>query len=182
MACMHSDEANNLLDDGTRFLKYCPNWKDAPLFREWQKYAKMCFRGGWHFLLNSIDYGALIPLLGDVHTTQKGRPKTVKPPISIHIKSNGCPDVPAITNADGYNAKAVQAVLRDYITTHIRELSVNYFSCVCYSCIRVCLWEEKGNHSMGKAVSGPIFLDKARMCSRWLSVGRPIQAPHWRCV
>ncbi|KAI9450962.1 hypothetical protein BJY52DRAFT_1226902 [Lactarius psammicola] len=86
------DEANNLLDDGTRFLKYCPNWKDAPLFREWQKYAKMCFRGG------------------DVHTTQKGRPKTVKPPISIHIKSNGCPDVPAITNADGYNAKAVQAL------------------------------------------------------------------------
>ncbi|KAI9446937.1 hypothetical protein BJY52DRAFT_1228587 [Lactarius psammicola] len=100
-----SDEANNLLDDGTRFLKYCPNWKDAPLFREWQKYAKMCFRGG------------------DVHTTQKGRPKTVKPPISIHIKSNGCPNIPAITNADGYNAKAVQAVLRDYITTHIRYVS-----------------------------------------------------------
>ncbi|KAI9429489.1 hypothetical protein BJY52DRAFT_1232597 [Lactarius psammicola] len=99
------DEANNLLDDGTRFLKYCPNWKDAPLFREWQKYAKMCFRGG------------------DVHTTQKGRPKTVKPPISIHIKSNGCPDIPAITNADGYNAKAVQAVLRDYVTTHIRYVS-----------------------------------------------------------
>ncbi|KAI9440221.1 hypothetical protein BJY52DRAFT_1229566 [Lactarius psammicola] len=111
------DEANNLLDDGTRFLKYCPNWKDAPLFREWQKYAKMCFRGG------------------DVHTTQKGRPKTVKPPISIHIKSNGCPNIPAITNADG-----------------------------------ICLWEEKGNHSMGKAVSGPNFLDKARMCSRWLSM------------
>ncbi|KAI9450742.1 hypothetical protein BJY52DRAFT_1227032 [Lactarius psammicola] len=105
------DEANNLLDDGTRFLKYCPNWKDAPLFREWQKYAKMCFRGG------------------DVHTTQKGCPKTVKPPISIHIKSNGCPNVPAITDADGYNAKAVQAVLQDYITTHIHELSVDYFSC-----------------------------------------------------
>ncbi|KAI9437877.1 hypothetical protein BJY52DRAFT_1229989 [Lactarius psammicola] len=105
------DEANNLLDDGTHFLKYCPNWKDAPLFREWQKYAKMCFREG------------------DVHTTQKGHPKTVKPPISIHIKSNGCPDIPAITDADGYNAKAVQAVLRDYITTHIHELSVYYFSC-----------------------------------------------------
>ncbi|KAI9450643.1 hypothetical protein BJY52DRAFT_1227093 [Lactarius psammicola] len=97
-----SDEANNLLDDGTHFLKYCPNWKDAPLFREWQKYAKMCFRGG------------------DVHTTQKGPPKTVKPPISIHIKSNRCPNIPAITDADGYNAKAVQAVLQDYITTHIR--------------------------------------------------------------
>ncbi|KAI9432867.1 hypothetical protein BJY52DRAFT_1231737 [Lactarius psammicola] len=41
------DEANNLLDGGTCFLKYCPNWKDAPLFREWQKYAKMCFRGGY---------------------------------------------------------------------------------------------------------------------------------------
>ncbi|KAI9438460.1 hypothetical protein BJY52DRAFT_1229805 [Lactarius psammicola] len=99
---MHSNKANNLLDDGTHFLKYCPNWKDAPLFREWQKYAKMCFRGG------------------DVHTTQKGRPKTVKPPISIHIKSNRCPDIPAITDADGYNAKAVQAVLQDYITTHIQ--------------------------------------------------------------
>ncbi|KAI9437927.1 hypothetical protein BJY52DRAFT_1229961 [Lactarius psammicola] len=41
---------------------------------EWQKYAKMCFRG-------------------------------------------------AITDADGYNAKVVQAVLRDYITTHIRYVS-----------------------------------------------------------
>ncbi|KAI9448886.1 hypothetical protein BJY52DRAFT_1228089 [Lactarius psammicola] len=80
-------------DDGTRFLKYCPNWKDAPLFREWQKYAKMCFRGG------------------DVHTTQKGCPKTVKPSIFIHIKSNGCPNIPAITDADGYNAKVVQVVL-----------------------------------------------------------------------
>ncbi|KAI9437939.1 hypothetical protein BJY52DRAFT_1229914 [Lactarius psammicola] len=86
------DEANNLLNNGTCFLEYCPNWKDALLFREWQKYAKMCFRG-------------------DVHTTQKGHPKTVKPPISIHIKSNGCPNIPAITNADGYNAKAVQVVL-----------------------------------------------------------------------
>ncbi|KAI9436410.1 hypothetical protein BJY52DRAFT_1230495 [Lactarius psammicola] len=100
------DEANNLLDDGTCFLKYCPNWKDAPLFREWQKYAKMCFRGG------------------DVHTTQKGHPKTVKPSISIHIKSNGCPDIPAITDADGYNAKALQAVLQDYITTHIHEFCI----------------------------------------------------------
>ncbi|KAI9444445.1 hypothetical protein BJY52DRAFT_1228837 [Lactarius psammicola] len=56
------DEANNLLDDGTHFHKYCPNWKDAPLFREWQKYAKMCFRG---------DYGELIPLLGYVSGKKK---------------------------------------------------------------------------------------------------------------
>ncbi|KAI9445609.1 hypothetical protein BJY52DRAFT_1228832 [Lactarius psammicola] len=35
----------------------------------------------------------------------------------------GAPDIPAITDADRYNAKAVQAVLRDYITTHIRYVS-----------------------------------------------------------
>ncbi|KAI9428746.1 hypothetical protein BJY52DRAFT_1200808 [Lactarius psammicola] len=78
------DEANNLLDDGTRFLKYCPNWKDAP------------------------ENGRNMPRCV---SEEKGRPKTVKPPISIHIKSNGCPNISATTNADGYNAKAVQAVL-----------------------------------------------------------------------
>ncbi len=72
-----------------------------------------------YFSLKS--YHGLIPVLGDVQTTQKGGSMKVKTPISIHIKSNGCPEIPAVTKADGYRAKDLQAMLRDYCTTHIRE-------------------------------------------------------------
>ncbi len=64
-------------------------------------------------------YHGLIPVLGDVQTTQKGGSMKVKTPILIHIKSNGCPKIPAVTKADGYRAKDLQAMLWDYCTTHI---------------------------------------------------------------
>jgi hypothetical protein len=71
-------------------------------------------------------YAGLIPVLGDVQTTQKDRSKTIKTPISIPIKSNGCPEIPDITMAQGYKTKVVQAMLRDYCTSHIREPSFNH--------------------------------------------------------
>jgi hypothetical protein len=47
-----SSEVNKSLGTGLEFLKFCPDWKEAPLFKEWQKYAKKCFRDGlacFHF-------------------------------------------------------------------------------------------------------------------------------------
>src|SRR6266702_6772289 len=60
-------------------------------------------------------YHGLIPVLGNVQTTQKGQSMKVKTPISIHIKSNGCPKIHAVTKADGYRAKDLQAMLWDYL-------------------------------------------------------------------
>jgi hypothetical protein len=120
-----SEEANKSLDHGTDFLKFCPNWQNAQLFKEWQKYARMCFKGGLAPLSFHI-YGDLILVPGDVQTTQTDCSKTIKTPIVIHTKSNGCPKVPAITSTDGYKTKVIQAMLRDYCTTHIRESSDDY--------------------------------------------------------
>jgi hypothetical protein len=117
------------LDADTYFLKFCPDWKDAPLFREWQKFAKKCFKGV-PFLIGPWD--CLIPILGDVQTAQKDRSKTIKTPIPIHTKSNGCPDIPDITIADGYKTKVVQTMLRDYCTAHIRKKSPYLATALCY--------------------------------------------------
>jgi hypothetical protein len=120
---LHSHEVNKLLDSHTYFLKFCPDWKDAPLFREWQKFAKKCFKGVVLFIEAS---DCLISAVGDVQTAQKDRSKTIKTPIPISTKSNGCPDVPAITEAHGYKTKVVQAMLRDYCNAHICMSSFPY--------------------------------------------------------
>jgi hypothetical protein len=36
-------EVNKKLQNGADFFKFCPDWQNAQLFTEWQKYAKMCF-------------------------------------------------------------------------------------------------------------------------------------------
>jgi hypothetical protein len=109
---------NKLLNADTYFLKFCPDWKDATLFREWQSFSKKCFKGVPPFIEVSDD---LTLVLGDVQEAQKDRTRTINTPIPIHTKSNGCPDLPAITMADGYKAKKVQIMLRDYCIAHIRK-------------------------------------------------------------
>jgi hypothetical protein len=119
---LHSHEVNKLLDADPYFLKFCPDWKDAPLFREWQKFAKKCFKGVPLFIEVS---DCLIPILGDVKKSQKDRSTTIKTSIPIHTKSNGCPKLPTITKADGYHSKVVQIMLRDYCVAHIRKSSLH---------------------------------------------------------
>lgn len=70
--------------------------------------------------------GYLIHVLDDVQAIKKGSSKTIKTPIVIQTKSNGCPEIPSITKADGYKAKVVQVMLRDYFNTHIRESSYDH--------------------------------------------------------
>ena len=129
MLRIFSDEVNKKLDSGTNFVNFCPEWKKAQLFKEWQRYAKMSFKGG--LALSPQTHHCLIPVIGDVQTTQKDRSKTIKTPIEINIKSNGCPEIPVITPAHGYKTKVVQAMLREYCTTHICEPSIDLlFPCV----------------------------------------------------
>jgi hypothetical protein len=73
----------------------------------------------WNIFLKIYD--GLNSTLDDVQIAQKDRSKTIKTPISIRTKSNGCPEIPEITMAQGYKTKIVQAMLRDYCTTHICE-------------------------------------------------------------
>lgn len=114
---------NKSLDSGTDFVRFCPGWKTAQLFKEWQGYARMSFKEGLALYFQNIL--GLNLVIDDVQTTNKDRSKTIKTPITIHIKSNGCPKIPAITTASGYKTKIVQAMLRDYCTAHIREYSAD---------------------------------------------------------
>jgi hypothetical protein len=41
-----SAEVSKSVGDGPGFLRFCPDWKEALLFKEWQKYVKKCYRGG----------------------------------------------------------------------------------------------------------------------------------------
>jgi hypothetical protein len=54
-------------------------------------------------------------------TVEKDRSKTIKVPVKITTDATGEPEIPSITIADAYQTKVVQAALRDYCTTHIRE-------------------------------------------------------------
>jgi hypothetical protein len=56
------------------------------------------------------------------------RSKTVTTQIPISIDEVGCPELPTTTMADGYKAKIVQSMLREYCTAHIREHSFNSFA------------------------------------------------------
>src|ERR1700691_2123812 len=56
---------------------------------------------------------------------RKSRSRTLTTQIPISIDEVGCPEIPTTTMTDGYKAKIVQSMLREYCTTHICELSFN---------------------------------------------------------
>jgi hypothetical protein len=56
------------------------------------------------------------------------RSKTITTQIPISIDSDGYPELPTVSMADGYKTKVVQSMLRDYCTAHIREPSFYPFS------------------------------------------------------
>jgi hypothetical protein len=106
------------------FLNSAPTGRTLSSTRNGRSMPGCASKEVWH--LSFKIYRDLILVLGDIQTTQKDRSKTIKTPIAIHTKSNGCPKIPAITSADGYKTKVVQAMLRDYCTTHIRESSCDH--------------------------------------------------------
>jgi hypothetical protein len=52
---------------------------------------------------------------------KKDRSKTITTAIPISMDADGCPELPTTTAADGYKAKVVQSMTRNYCLAHIRE-------------------------------------------------------------
>ena len=73
----------------------------------------------WNAFLNMYD--SLIKDTDNDQTVAKDFSKTIKVPVKITTDTTGEPKIPSITIADAYQTKVVQAALRDYCTTHIRE-------------------------------------------------------------
>jgi hypothetical protein len=47
------DDWNKVLDDGTPFANFCPDWKNAIIWDEWMDYARKSFgHGSQHFSYN----------------------------------------------------------------------------------------------------------------------------------
>lgn len=46
-SAFHSNESNKSMENEPSFLSSCPDWRTVPLWKEWQKFAKKCFQGGW---------------------------------------------------------------------------------------------------------------------------------------
>ncbi|KAH8978646.1 hypothetical protein EDB86DRAFT_3151891 [Lactarius hatsudake] len=92
------NDVSSVLEDGKDFRKYCPDWKSAALWEQWIEFGKKCFAKD---------------------TVQEPPPKkdrswTLNTPIPIVFDKDGCPELPKVTMFDGYKAKVVQSLLREY--------------------------------------------------------------------
>ncbi|KAI9429894.1 hypothetical protein H4582DRAFT_2064504 [Lactarius indigo] len=95
-----------ILQDGKDFRKFCPDWKSAALWQQWAQFGMQCF----------------------AKDTVKERPKrdlskTITTPIPLVFNADGFPELPTVVSHDGYKAKVVQTLLRDYCTAHIRYVT-----------------------------------------------------------
>ncbi|KAI9428293.1 hypothetical protein H4582DRAFT_2178227 [Lactarius indigo] len=95
------DDWNKVLDDGMSFSDFCPDWRNASIWQEWMKYCRKCF-------VPENDQGA--------HSWCS---KVLQTKVKIVIDTDGEPDIPSVTPEDGYSAKTIQTVLRDYCNSHI---------------------------------------------------------------
>ncbi|KAH9167727.1 hypothetical protein EDB89DRAFT_1909818 [Lactarius sanguifluus] len=99
------NDASSVLQDGRDFRTFCTDWKSAALWEQWTQFGKMCFA-------KEI-----------VDPPKKDLSRTIKTPIPIILDTDGCPELPTVAMSDGYKAKVVQSLLRDYCTTHIRYVT-----------------------------------------------------------
>ncbi|KAI9437168.1 hypothetical protein H4582DRAFT_2058173 [Lactarius indigo] len=95
-----------ILQDGKDFWKFCPDWKSAALWQQWAQFGMQCF----------------------AKDTVKEHPKrdpskTITTPIPLVFNADGFLELPTVVSHDGYKAKVVQTLLRDYCTAHIRYVT-----------------------------------------------------------
>jgi hypothetical protein len=114
----------------------------------------------------------------DVQTVPKNRSKTRSTPIPISVNADGCPDVPNITKDENYKTKTMQAMLREYLTNHIRKSTPIVRMYMWHRSIRICFKKEEGHDFMGKPLCSSIHLDCTWMHARWIYLGWPIKNPH----
>ncbi|KAH9014686.1 hypothetical protein EDB85DRAFT_2157246 [Lactarius pseudohatsudake] len=135
------DDWNRVLDDGMSFSDFCPHWRNRPVWHEWMKYARTCFR----------------PENGNME-----RSKTIKSRINILVDANREPQVPSVTPGDGYQTKIIQATLREYCTAHIRFISGKKNATISWSKLssNPCGWIEEDCFP-----SGFQWADPSKICS-----------------
>ena len=128
-----SDDVHSVLSDGMDFRKFCPDWQGAALWQQWIEYGKICFTKGSVIPCHHSSYSYYN--LEDIHSVPPiGRSRMIRTHIPISFDEEGCPEIPTVINDDSYDAKAVQSMLRDYCTAHIRELSLYIITMMSDAC------------------------------------------------
>ncbi|KAI9447519.1 hypothetical protein H4582DRAFT_2051264 [Lactarius indigo] len=97
-----------ILQDGKDFRKFCPDWKSAALWQQWAQFGMQCF---------AKDTVKECP--------KRDLSKTITTPIPLVFNADGFPELPKVVSHDGYKAKVIQTLLRDYCTAHICESFFN---------------------------------------------------------
>ncbi|KAI9436915.1 hypothetical protein H4582DRAFT_2058387 [Lactarius indigo] len=69
---------------------------------------------------------AAIGSVWDEVLCQRDLSKSITTPIPLVFNADGCPELPKVVSHDGYKAKVVQTLLRDYCTAHIYEECIPY--------------------------------------------------------
>ncbi|KAI9431026.1 hypothetical protein H4582DRAFT_2085700 [Lactarius indigo] len=98
------NDVNSILQDGKDFQKFCPDWKSAALWQQWAQFGMQCF---------AKDTVKECP--------KRDLSKTITTPIPLVFNADGFPELPKVVSHDGYKAKVIQTLLRDYCTAHIHE-------------------------------------------------------------
>ena len=114
------DDVESVVEDGKSFLSFCPDWQNAALWQEWKQFGIECFTKGqqyfyhhYHILTGHVDPSPS-PL-------QQEQAQTTRTKILICKDTSGRPLIPSTTMSDGYKTKAVQSMLREYCTAHLRK-------------------------------------------------------------
>ncbi|KAF8263449.1 hypothetical protein EI94DRAFT_1807172 [Lactarius quietus] len=84
------DDVENILDDGISFLKFCPDWKTAPLWERWTQF-------GIHRFSQVDDLLEEDPV--EV-LTKPNHSKMITTKIPISMDMSGCPELPTVTMLD----------------------------------------------------------------------------------
>ncbi|KAF8271564.1 hypothetical protein EI94DRAFT_1698108 [Lactarius quietus] len=89
------DDVERVLDDGISFLKFCPDWKTAPLWEQWTQFCIYCF---------SQVNDPLEEDPGEVHP-KPGHSTTITTKIPISMDMSECPELPTTSMLNGYKTK-----------------------------------------------------------------------------
>jgi hypothetical protein len=116
---MCRDDLHNIVDEGTPFKTFCPNWETSVLWKEWTDFGVKCLSKGE--LIRCLYTHAHCCVEGVTLPPDKGGPRTDTEHIPITLEESGHPVLPDIRMGNRNKTKRVQSMLREYCLAHIRQ-------------------------------------------------------------
>ena len=99
------------------------------IFRQFQQYVKKVYKSGTTLFYSESISDIYIYIPGNVQTFPKQKSKPRRAPSPIRFGSDGCLQIPKVTEKDEgtYKSKVMQIMLWEYIKEHIGECFSDLF-------------------------------------------------------